>query len=254
MFEFDYHVHTNLSPCAAKDMEIAKIISVQEKRGIKAMGFADHAFSYSNDSKLPAKLRKDIKGASTSSSIFLGVEAEMLSYRRASISLDFASEFDYVLIAPNHYHLRGVECPNFNNPRDTAAHEIFMFEAAVNCPVADVVAHPFVFSYKVFKMEKEAMAEYSKEIMAYVDSKKLAQILDVAAERGIAVELNPKFQLLGQTHLTDFYRLCIDRRLKLAMGSDAHAVDELHNLSLLEPTLKELDLKNENLWHPREWR
>ena len=35
----------------------------------------------------------------------------MLEYRVPSIDIRFAAYFDYILMAPNHYHLRGVARP-----------------------------------------------------------------------------------------------------------------------------------------------
>ena len=55
-------------------------------------------------------------------------------------------------------------------------------------------------------------------------------------------------------HLIEFYQLCLDRGVKLLIGSDAHKAEELGELSRLEPVLKELGVEEEQLWRPKEWR
>jgi len=254
MFRYDYHIHTKLSPNTDKQLEIQKIIEYQEKKGLEAIGFVDYCYGYSYDMNIIKSVRKEISENESSIKTFLGVEASMLDYHIPSINVGLAAAFDYVLMSPNHYELRNVARPDsLTNPKMVAIHEIYMFEAAINCPLTDVVAHPFVFSPDVFKISKNTLSEFSSEVMENIDDKRLAYDLDTAAQRGIAIELSPKFIKYDQKHLIDFYRFCLERGVKLFVGSGAHSFKDFDNLSLLEPIFDELDISDANLWHPKVW-
>ncbi|MCZ6678929.1 MAG: PHP domain-containing protein [Candidatus Poribacteria bacterium] len=255
MFHCDYHIHTKLSPCAARDFDIEKIIQIQQEQGMKEIGITDHDYGYGYKAKNIEAVRKVIKKCEPSISVHVGVESHILEYRVASINIQLASYFDYVLMAPNHYHLRGVSLPSDpGNPRKVANHEIYMFEAAVACPLTDVVVHPFVVMPNVFRMSKEEVAAFGQEMMRAIDQKRLIRQLDLAAQRGIGIEISPKFIRYNQMHLVEFYHLCLEREVKLLIGSDAHNAEELGELSKLEPVLKELGVQEEHLWRPKEWR
>ena len=253
MFTCDYHIHTSISPCASDDLEMQQILNIMEERGMESVGFADHCYGFKYKTDRIEKARKEFSECETPLKVYFGVEAHILQYRRISINVEIASRFDYVITAPNHYHIRGVAGPDARNPRQVAIHELYMFEATINCPYADAVAHPFLFSPKVFGISVEEMSSFSTEVMDCVDDKRLAYALEMAAYRGIGIELSPRFIVDGQAHLAEFYRRCLECGVKLLIGSDAHSYEELDQLSLLEPIAKELGITEEHLWHPHEW-
>ena len=252
----DYHIHTRLSPCAEKDFNVEKILQIQQERGMEEIGFTDHDFSYGYKVKLIQDAKTAINQCEPSIPVYFGVESHMLEYRVSSINIQLASYFDYVLMAPNHYHLRGVELPSdLKNPRKVAIHEIYMFEAAIACPMTDAVAHPFVLMPDVFHFfSREELSAFGQEVMRNIDQKRLIHQLDLASQRGIAIEISPKFIRYNQRHLMAFYQLCLEREVKLFIGSDAHSVEQLGELSILEPVLTELGIREDNLWHPKEWQ
>lgn len=255
MFNCDYHIHTKLSPCAARDFDIEKIIPIQQEQGMKEIGITDHDYSYGYKIKNIETARKAIKQCNPSISVHLGVESHILEYRVPSINISLAAHFDYVLMAPNHYHLRGVSLPtDLGHPGKVGIHEMYMFEAAVACPLTDAVAHPFVLMPNVFRLSREELSAFGQEMMRYVDKKRLIHQLDLASQRGIGIEISPKFIYYNQRHLVEFYQLCLERGVKLLIGSDAHRYEELGGLSVLEPILKELGVSDEQLWRPKEWR
>ena len=252
----DYHIHTRLSPCAEEDFSVEKILQIQQKRGMEEIGFTDHDFSYGYKVKLIQDAKKAINQCEPSIPVYFGVESHMLEYRVASINIKLASYFDYVVMAPNHYHLRGVELPSdLKNPRKVAIHEIYMFEATIACPMTDAVAHPFVLMPDVFRfLSREELSAFGQEVMRNIDQKRLIHQLDLASQRDIAIEISPKFIRYNQRHLMGFYQLCIERGVKLFIGSDAHNAEQLGELAILEPVFKELDIREEHLWRPKEWQ
>ena len=67
-------------------------------------------------------------------------------------------------------------------------------------------------------------------------------------------KLAPNSFRYDQRDLVEFYQLCLEREVKLLIGSDAHSAEQLGALSLLEPILEELGVLEEHLWRPKEWR
>ncbi len=256
MFVRDYHIHTKLSPCADRIFDVEKVIQIQQERGMKEIGITDHDFSYGYKAKRIEAARNAIKQCDASISVHFGVESHMLEYRSTSLNIQLASYFDYVLMAPNHYHLRGVAPPSdFKNPKKVAIHEIYMFEAAVACPITDAVVHPFVLAPDVFRfLTKGELSAFGQEVMRNIDQKRLIHQLDLVSQRGIGIEISPKFIRYNQRHLIEFYQLCLEREVKLLIGSDAHNAKQLEDLSVLEPILDELGVQEEHLWQPKVWQ
>lgn len=255
MSTHDYHIHTRLSPTADKQFSIDKIIQIQQSRGMEEIGITDHDFSYGSRTKNIDRARKAIDECESSISVRLGAESHMLEYRVPSIDIRFAAHFDYILMAPNQYHFRGVARPtHLLDPKKVAVHELYMFEAAIACPITDVVVHPFVLSPEVFSFSKEEFSEFGREMMQHVDQKRLINQLDMASQRGIGIEISPKFIKYNQRYLTEFYQLCLDREVKLMIGSDAYNAEQLEELEMLEPVLGELGVTEGCLWRPREWQ
>jgi len=230
-----------------------KILNIMEERGMESVGFADHCYGFKYRVSEIEKAKKALSECETSLNVYLGVEAHILQYRAASINVQLSSHFDYVIMAPNHYHIRGVAVPDAKKPKQVAIHELYMFEAAINCPYADAVAHPFFLSPEVFKMSVKEMANFSREVMGNIDDKRLTYALEMAAYRGIGIELSPRFIVAGQKHLIDFYHKSLECGVKLLIGSDAHSYEDLDKFSLLEPIAKELEIGEEHLWRPHEW-
>ncbi len=253
MFSCDYHIHTQLSGCAENELSIEKIIQIQQERGIEVIGITDHDYSYQSKVKTIQTAQQAIKAAAPSIKVHFGVESQMLEYQVTSIKIHLASYFDYVLMAPNHYHLRGVAQPrSFRDPRRVALHEIYMFEAAIACPITDAVVHPFLLSPDVFRFSTAELAAFGQEMMRNIEQKRLIYQLDLASQRGLGIELSPKMVRYNQRHLIEFYQLCLERDVKLLIGSDAHNVKQLEELSLLAPIIEELGFTEEHLWHPKE--
>lgn len=253
MINCDYHIHTQLSGCADNDLRIEKIIEVQQQKDMKVIGITDHDYSYQSKVGRIQAAQRSIKEVDPSIEVCFGVESQMLEYQVTSITIPLASYFDYVLMAPNHYHLRGVARPrSFRDPRRVALHEIYMFEAAIACPITDAVVHPFLLSPDVFQFSSEELAAFGQEMMRNIEQKRLIYQLDLASQRGIGIEISPKMVRYNQRHLVAFYELCLERDVKLLIGSDAHNLKQLEEISLLAPILEELGVVEGQLWHPKD--
>lgn len=254
MLTANFHIHTHYSPCATDAMRLPQILDTAEKAGFTHIGISDHCYSFDLNSHRIRELRDELRQAAKGRNLkaYLGLEAYILRHRIASITHQIAGLFDYALVAPNHYHIRGVAQPVRLHPRILADHELYMFEAAISHPITDVVAHPFLLSPRVFRVAPDRLAQLSQEMMEVVDEKRLVSTLDRVRQRDIAIELNPKFLHFGQDHLESFYRLCLERGVKLSYGSDAHELDEIPVSTQMEEFARKIGLAEEHLWRPLE--
>jgi histidinol phosphatase-like PHP family hydrolase len=262
MFKVDYHIHTRLSPCAAQEMSVENILERENDQNMEVIAFTDHCYSFEYSIKNVSRVRLSVKEItsqmikeeriSKSMRVLFGVEAEILEYRYVSITPELAGEFDFVLVAPNHYHSLNTFF-NLITPTALAINELYNFQAAVKNPATDAIAHPFLLRPQIFGMTKDEMAEFSRRMMEKLNWKELAETLEMAAQRGIGVELTPRFIVYKQTHLLDFYSLCLEKGIKFLLGSDSHSLGELSRLDLLDPIIDQLGITEEDLWHPHEW-
>jgi histidinol phosphatase-like PHP family hydrolase len=233
-------------------MVLPAILDAAEKAGYDRIGISDHCYSFDLNSARIKALRAEVAAASEEREIqvYLGTEAYVFRHGSASISHNIAALFDFVLVAPNHYHLRNVAKPVHMDARILADHELYMFEAAANHPVTDVVAHPFVLSPRVFRVAPHRLAELSQDMLESVDEKRLVQTLDRMRERRLAVELNPKFLEFEQDHVEWFYGLCVERDVRLSIGSDAHSLDSIALSPAAQQFIDSLGIAEANVWTP----
>ncbi|MDA1191949.1 MAG: PHP domain-containing protein [Candidatus Poribacteria bacterium] len=248
----NYHIHTHYSPCASREMRLSDILDAAENAGYERIGIADHCYSFDLNSKRIKELRAEVEEAAADRDIevCLGIEAYIMRHRLGSITHQIAGLFDFVLVAPNHYHIRGVTQPSRLHPRIMAEHELYMFEAAISNPITDVVAHPFVLSPRIFRVAPDRLARLSLDMMDELDEKRLVEALERARLREIAVEINPKFLMFDQGHIGSFYRLCLEHGVRLSFGSDAHDLDSIAPSDETAAFIKSLDLTEDQIWHP----
>lgn len=252
MLTSDYHIHSHYSPCASDAMRLPQILDAAEKRGLTHIGISDHCYSFDLNSRRVRELREELTAVAKGRKLVvsLGLEAYILRHRLASITPEVGALFDYVIMAPNHYNIRGVAQPIRLHPRILGDHELYMLEAAINHPATDVVAHPLILSPRVFRVAPDRLAEMGRAMFEELDQKRLVSILDRARQRNLAIELNPKMFTFGQEHLESFYRLCLEREVKLAYGSDAHDLDEVGVSPEMERLVRQLGISAEHLWRP----
>lgn len=263
LLKADYHIHSQLSPCVTQEMNLTDILKRQSDRGMDSVAITDHCYSFEYSIKNVSRARLTLKNAISKSikeelinpemKVFFGVEAELLEYRYVSVTPELAGEFDFVLVAPNHYHVISPNIFEIRTPAAMAVNELYNFQAAVKNPATDGIAHPFVLHPQEFNMTKSELSEFSKRMMEKLDWKELGETLETARQRDIGVELSPLFIKYSQRHLIDFYQFCIDKGVKLIIGSDAHSLDDLDDLDLLTPVVKDLGITVQHLWRPREW-
>ncbi len=255
-YEYDYHVHTCYSACGKEDATPAAVLQRAAECGLKAIGFSDHCWS-DEDLGLVERLRGDLLAAgygpwhapgSNQAPIryYLGVEAQMNAPDKPTIGALAARQLDFVLMATNHYNLEVVEKPSECTPKAFAWHSLAMIEGAIGLGYVDVIAHPFTpLGERPFT---------PADIFGQIPEGRLLDCLDMAGKSGVGFELNPAMLQHHWDFLSVCYRMCLDRGVRISLGSDSHSLTTLgYNAAHYPPPALcgDVGLREQHLWHPR---
>jgi histidinol phosphatase-like PHP family hydrolase len=255
-YQYDYHVHTHYSACGKEDAIPAAILQRAQECGLKEIGFTDHCWS-DPDLAFVERLRGDLQTAgygdwhaATSPQAplryYLGVEAQMNAPDKPTISAAGASQLDFVLMAPNHYHLEVVQNPHECTPQAFALYSLAMFEGAIAIGYVDVIAHPFTpLGQRPFT---------HKDLFDAMPEGRLLDCLSLAAKAGVAFELNPATLPRLGDFLRPLYQMCLDQGVRISLGSDSHSLATLcYPAPNCPPAsiLEELGIVEDRLWRPR---
>ncbi|MHB0999093.1 MAG: PHP domain-containing protein [Armatimonadota bacterium] len=242
---YDLHIHTHLSPCGRDEMIPADILKIASDRGMRIIGITDHLYP-STDMDIFTRTREEItlmRSAMTDApDVYFGCEVEVMAPGSTAGSPDLTDRFDYLMLGTTHFQNGITILPDFDNDRDIGQYYLRMFEYAVTLEWADTIAHPFFVFPSVC----------SRDILNYIDDVDLLPALETAKTNNIAMEISQRAIVPGQLEFSNrFYRLCKEVGLKFSIGSDAHSLENVGKVKILEPFIKELGLTLEDLWLPQ---
>ena len=220
--KFDFHTHTRYSDGACSHVEIAWAAEAKE---MEAIAFTDHGPELSvgvSVGKLNQMLQ-DIKLAREDADIPLlaGIESNITNeYGVLDVDEDFIKKLDFLSV--------GIHNIKTDDGVDLAHEYLLRATKAIERQKIDVFAHPFHFN-------TDLLPELSRDDME--------GFIDLAAARGVAMELNAKYKAPGD----DFVKLCLKKGVKLSVGSDAHRLAEVGRIDWALSTLKRVGAKREDL-------
>lgn len=271
LLPFDTHVHTYYSPCGRKvDEENHPLATPQqyldraEALDLQTIIFTDHFYEWPADPAAPQfykgsgkaiihNLRRELEVLETPSQcqIYVGCETETPSVDRVGIDPQTAASLDFVLVPTTHYHLSGVPQPKTFKTQDVADHMLTMLESVVRREWVDAVAHPFA--------EKESLIGNLQRIYEAMDKGRLQDILGLAAENGVALEINGSSVTSADLpHYADVYRevvkLAEPLGVRFTFGSDAHDHRDLGMSSEAEAWIRGTGLATSDFLTPEELR
>jgi len=245
--DFDLHVHTFHSPCGESEMLPAEIVRTAAERGITRLGMTDHFYPFT-DPAIFDEIRSAVKDARSvadgSLEVLFGCEAEIMAPGRTAGSPRLAERLDFVMAGATHFQNAGItDLPrDAKDDRAIAEHYLKMFEYAVSLPWMDVVAHPFFVMPGVCPVEA----------LDTLSDGELLSGLEMAKENKVAMEISRRVFWPGQIGFSmRFYRLCKKVGLKFTVGSDAHRLEDVGDVHILEPVFTELGLTEKDFWLPR---
>ena len=228
----DIHIHTSLSECARPDSSPAEYFGLIPVRGLSTAGFSNHLW----DSAVPGASNwyrpQDIEHVLPLKSelaemhlpgvkLLFGCEIEYIGGGIISLHRDHVELFDYVLAAPNHFHMKDFVCPAAISEGKAIA-ELFYVRFMEVCEFDFVtgIAHPF-FPFGFSGREREVLSLFSE--------KRLEICFRTARACHKSIEVNfsclRKLEVFGG--LEDYrriMRIAVDCGCRFHVGSDAHGV------------------------------
>lgn len=155
----DIHLHSNLSSCAKPESTPAAIIKACRDQGIRTIGFADHLWDKTmpgaskwyqpQDVEHVLSIKETLAGEecqelSRGLKVLVGCETEFLGGKQVGISREAAGLFDFVLIPPDHFHMKNYVFPaDVNDPEGIKTIMIRRFMEVMDLELATAVVHPF---------------------------------------------------------------------------------------------------------------
>jgi len=223
MQKFNFHTHTLYSDgeCLASG-----IAEAAEASGLAAVAITDHGPELSvgiNPGKIPLMLQ-DIEMAREDANIpvLAGMEANVVNVSGA-IDLDeeIIKKLDILVIG---LHTLG----GAPTQEELAKNYLLAITNAMRRQRADVVAHPFrLHSY----------------LAPYLSPEEIDEFVKLAAEKGIAIEINSKYRVPDE----ELLRACLREGVKLSIGTDAHTAAEVGMVDWQMAVLRRIGARQEDL-------
>ena len=254
----DFHLHTNLSVCAKREVTAADYVANARRLGLTKLGFSDHFWDasiegankfyqpqdYEHITQLKPELEKlrcdEIR-------FFFGCETEYDPYHHGvAITEETAEKLDFLLVPNSHTHMMMPK--DFYEPH--RKHADFMLQAAyeiLNSPVSryiTAIAHPF---------EAVACPYPNGLLIDLITDDEFKRVLELMAEKQIAFEINvasmqrrtqDEIEKMSQVRL---FRLAKEQGCKFIFGSDSHSAASHDAYGNAEYVAKLLDLKEEDI-------
>lgn len=258
----DLHVHTTLSGCCSDPSQTLEelIPYLAREKHLHTVAFTDHLWA--NPAQRPSswyvpqngegqlKLLERVRAerAGLPLRVLVGGEVEMIAPGKFCVTPEFARKLDIVLLASDHFHMRGlVAQPDEPTPAKIARHMMDFFRSAACCDLVDILVHPLMpMSYET---------QYDA-VMKCVSEPELDEAMRMAAEHGIAIEINAN--LLWKNANAHFYDPDTYLRVlaaakhahcRFSFGSDSHRRGAFDLYNLIEDAANAVSLTEDDL-HP----
>jgi len=239
----DYHIHTYLAGCC-KEKETQRppnIVAKAEALGFDSIGFTEH---YWDDGRATIRqLQADLAEIESPLRVFMGCEADSVGGGEPTITREEIDELglDFVVLATSHFHLGRVNKPEKTDPRSAGEHWLKFLRGGINSGVADIIAHP------VLNLSN-ALGDLDR-IMDTMADAEIVEVLEMARERDIAMDMNPRLftkDIWSADTQVRFYQLCKQVGVKISPASDAHSLTNIGDTLQLKPWADRIGLVNED--------
>jgi histidinol phosphatase-like PHP family hydrolase len=245
----DFHIHTELSACAARDMTLAAVIEGVEAAGVAAIGIADH-LNAREHAERNALVRKEIEQLDTPVEVYLGAEVGF-AYKlgRHPLTGEDKARLGYQFAVGSHHstYLKEYDLDRIVRRQ----HEYHLATCAD--PVIDVLGHPWRFLYESFQRAGWPWID----TMKCVPESMTRELARAAIESGTAIEINTtsnlcmKFQPESYfEEYVDYVAILAEEGVTFSLGSDAHELHEFETIHLAWEVVDRLQIGDERIWRP----
>ena len=249
----DLHLHTNLSFCAPSDTTLNTYLPHCAQEGLKKIGISNHLYADSDVDRI-LQIHEEIRALQDCLpvQILIGCEVESRYGQEPTLKREYASKFDYVLLAPSHIFNQLHEYKDFDLSTSDKIRQLLMDNFKRACllefGVPTAIAHPL---YPI-------VAPNQQEILDSMTDEQLAECYTLAAEHDKSIEIHACLYrdtvTLDEEGLSPSYirMLSIAKECgcKFHFGSDAHRLKEFANKHcLLERAAERAGICEDDLWH-----
>ena len=179
----DFHIHTHLSDCGDRAATFDAVVAGGLEAGLEAIGISDHII-FPTDRERPGIARRALPAEVDGMRVYVGAEVDMQSPTRAAIDGEFAEGLDYVNMACSHLYDPGVEREFIDEPRSMASYMLDLMRGAIELGFVDVIVHP---------LHVPACRYSLADFVCAADEEAMREVVEMAAEAGVAMECNPRF-------------------------------------------------------------
>ncbi len=250
----DWHVHSHFSPCARAEATAEAMIHRAWEKGLAAIGFADH-FTPAPIPGLPFydhlrlhildDLRAEISQLALPPGItvLVGMEADYTVAGEACLTPQAIAKADHVVCAASHHHLPTTPQPTDNRPRTKAELMLHMARGMLRVPGVSIWAHPFACS----------TMQPLGEIAATMREEELAELIALANEREIAIEINGGAAQGDYLQaMSRFFGLAREMGARFTITADAHKPGDLDRLDVALRWARSVSFRDEDFLTTRE--
>jgi putative hydrolase len=211
---FDFHVHSLYSDGTGSPAIMAE---AAEARGLHGVAITDHGPELSVGIKREriTQAIEEMRSAKEEAGIplLVGFEANVVNQNGdLDIEESITRQLD-ILVVGVHY------LGKVFGPREMAREYLRRATEALVKNRCDVLAHPFFLH---------------RSLTPYLHREDIEDFVELAAGRGVAMEVNEKYRAPE----VDFLQLCLRKGVKLSVGSDAHTPAEVGRLDWTLSALK----------------
>ncbi|MEM2508448.1 MAG: PHP domain-containing protein [Candidatus Hadarchaeales archaeon] len=223
----DLHVHTEFSD-GRDPPEV--MIEAAEARGLKLLAITDHGPALHVGMKeneisgylsTLENLRENAK-----LKLLVGIEANVLN-ESGDIDIEEETREKLDILVLGIHRLWFV-----SDPREMALAYLRSLVNAIKKHKIDVVAHPF---------------QFHGDLSRFLTIDEIRELLEVAASRGTAIEVNEKYRAPGE----DFYRACLENGVMLSVGTDSHRAESVGRLDWVSGMLEKIGVSEGDLLYTR---
>ena len=246
----DFHVHTNLSACAARDMTLDAIVRECQKAGLVKIGITDH-LNRPEHAESNAVILKDIRALRTDLEVYFGAEVNYgWKLKRHPLSQERKEELGYQYAIGSHHstYLREYDLAKIIETQ----HRHHLLTCAD--PAMDILGHP----YRFLKPEFDNAGWPWFDNVDVVPRKILRELAAAAKQTGTAVEINSTSNLCNKFQgdayresYIELLRVLADEGVTFALGSDAHELHEFETNRLCRDVVERLGIPEDRVWMPR---
>ena len=252
----DLHVHTRPhSPDAHWRATLPAMLKRAAGNEVHLVGLANHYFLDTDFTIFPRLRQKVAQKAPAGMTVLVGAELCVLDTAgNIKLTAAEADQLDFVLAGPHHFKQRWVEKPPRGNAEAFIAHQQQMLLAAARHPLVNGLAHPWVIGVQHARRRwgfspADFLAAWHEELWAALG--------EPAARHNTAIEIGMGIHLMAEHQGREFWQIYArglqaarSAGAKFYFGSDAHHLFVIARLDWLEPTLKRLGFKPEDIVDP----